>query len=168
MSKCELDCKILRIVTAHPNSTSFGQITILCREHKYSESVIVLKTWSPSLHVLESTTPMRPIQYNIMAGLRKQEEYNWKDSNLALFGSDTEKRVKLESAQSEPAWTNSGCLATLVRSCMGVWFYMWCVSGSKVGLEIWRIVQFKVTAWPEEDYGKFYEGDSYIILNTYK
>ena len=51
---------------------------------------------------------MRPIQYHIMAGLRKQEEYNWKDSNLALFGSDTEKKVKLESAQSEPAWTNSG------------------------------------------------------------
>ena len=43
-----------------------------------------------------------------MAGLKKQEEYNWKDSNLALFGSDVEKQVKLESAQSEPAWENSG------------------------------------------------------------
>lgn len=82
-----------------------------------------------------------------MAGLRKQEEYNWKDSNLALFGSDVEKKVKLESAQSEPAWAKSG---------------------EKVGLEIWRIVQFKVVRWPVEDYGKFYEGDSYIILNTYK
>lgn len=27
---------------------------------------------------------------------------------------------------------------------------------------------FKVTDWPKEDYGKFYGGDSYIILNTYK
>ena len=27
---------------------------------------------------------------------------------------------------------------------------------------------FKVTDWPKEDYGKFYSGDSYIILNTYK
>lgn len=27
---------------------------------------------------------------------------------------------------------------------------------------------FKVTHWPKEDYGKFYNGDSYIILNTYK
>ena len=26
----------------------------------------------------------------------------------------------------------------------------------------------KVTHWPKEDYGKFYDGDSYIILNTYK
>ena len=38
----------------------------------------------------------------------KQQEYDWKDSNLALFGSDQEKKVKLESAQSEPAWKGSG------------------------------------------------------------
>ena len=29
-----------------------------------------------------------------MAGLRKAKKYDWKDSNLALFGSDTEKQVK--------------------------------------------------------------------------
>lgn len=29
-------------------------------------------------------------------------------------------------------------------------------------------MKFKVTEWPKEDYGQFYEGDSYIILNTYK
>jgi len=28
------------------------------------------------------------------AGLRKAKKYDWKDSNLALFGSDTEKNVK--------------------------------------------------------------------------
>lgn len=28
-----------------------------------------------------------------MAGLRKAKKYDWKDSNLALFGSDTEKSV---------------------------------------------------------------------------
>lgn len=27
---------------------------------------------------------------------------------------------------------------------------------------------FKVKDWPKEDYGKFFSGDSYIILNTYK
>ena len=29
-------------------------------------------------------------------GLRKAKDYDWKDSNLALFGSDTEKQVKSE------------------------------------------------------------------------
>lgn len=79
--------------------------------------------------------------------LRKQKQYDWKDSNLALFGSDTERQVKKESAEHEPAWKNAG---------------------QKVGLQIWRIVKFKVTSWPKEDYGKFFDGDSYIILNTYK
>jgi gelsolin len=82
-----------------------------------------------------------------MSGLVKAKQYDWKDSNLALFGSDTEKQVKKESAESEPAWHGAG---------------------SKVGLQIWRIVKFKVQHWPKEDYGKFYSGDSYIILNTYK
>ena len=27
---------------------------------------------------------------------------------------------------------------------------------------------FQVEHWPKEDYGKFYNGDSYIILNTYQ
>ena len=26
--------------------------------------------------------------------------------------------------------------------------------------------KFKVTSWPKEEYGKFYNGDSYIILNV--
>lgn len=82
-----------------------------------------------------------------MSGLLKQKKYDWKDSNLAFFGSDTEKNVKKESAETEKAWQSSG---------------------EKPGLKIWRIVKFKVTDWPKEDYGKFYNGDSYIILNTYK
>lgn len=82
-----------------------------------------------------------------MTGLIKQKQYDWKDSNLALFGSDVEKQVKKDSAQSEPAWQKAG---------------------KKVGLQIWRIVKFKVQEWPKQDYGKFYNGDSYIVLNTYK
>lgn len=82
-----------------------------------------------------------------MSGLVKAKEYDWRDSNLALFGSDTEKSVKKESAETEPAWKGAG---------------------NAVGLKIWRIVKFKVTDWPKGDYGKFYSGDSYIILNTYK
>ena len=79
--------------------------------------------------------------------MQKARKYDWKDSNMALFGSDTEKKVKKESAESEPAWENAG---------------------SVPGLKIWRINKFKVEAWPEDQYGEFYNGDSYIILNTYK
>ncbi|XP_052787960.1 gelsolin-like protein 2 [Mya arenaria] len=82
-----------------------------------------------------------------MAQLRKPKQYDWKDSNLALFGSDLDKDTKKSAAETEPAWR---------------------IAGRKPGLQIWRIVNFKVTTWPEEDYGKFYDGDSYIVLNTYK
>ena len=82
-----------------------------------------------------------------MAGLVKAKEYDWKDSNVALIGSDLDRQVKKASAQTEPAWK---------------------ASGESVGLQIWRIEKFKVVHWPKEDYGSFYNGDSYIILNTYK
>eukprot|EP00916_Digyalum_oweni_P011234 GHVL01018740.1.p1 GENE.GHVL01018740.1~~GHVL01018740.1.p1 ORF type:complete len:376 (-),score=23.68 GHVL01018740.1:986-2113(-) len=82
-----------------------------------------------------------------MSGLVKAKKYNWMDSNLAMFGSDTEKEVKKASAESEPAWRQAG---------------------KKPGLQIWRINKFKVETWPTDDYGSFYSGDSYIILNTYK
>lgn len=32
----------------------------------------------------------------ICSGLVKPKKYDWKDSNLALFGSDTDKQVKSE------------------------------------------------------------------------
>lgn len=79
--------------------------------------------------------------------MQKAKKYDWKDSNLALFGSDTEKAVKKESAECEEAWKEAG---------------------SAVGLRIWRVVQFKIQNWPENEYGNFYSGDSYIVLNTYQ
>ncbi|RUS75806.1 hypothetical protein EGW08_016433 [Elysia chlorotica] len=82
-----------------------------------------------------------------MAGLLKPKKYDWKDSNMALFGSDTEKAVKKASAECEPAWQGAG---------------------QELGLKIWRIEKFEVKDWPKEEYGEFYDGDSYIILNTYQ
>jgi len=79
--------------------------------------------------------------------MQKAKKYDWTDSNLALFGSDTEKQVKKESAESEPAWEGAG---------------------QEVGIQIWRINKFQVEHWPKEDNGDFYSGDSYIILRTYK
>jgi len=82
-----------------------------------------------------------------MSGLTKATEYDWKDSNVALFGSDTDKQVKKESAETEQAWAGSG---------------------ESVGVKIWRINKFQVEEWPKESYGEFYTGDSYIIMNTFK
>lgn len=33
---------------------------------------------------------------------------------------------------------------------------------------MWRIEKFQVKEWPEALYGSFYDGDSYIVLRTYK
>ncbi|ORX61228.1 actin depolymerizing protein [Piromyces finnis] len=37
----------------------------------------------------------------------------------------------------------------------------------EIGLKIWRIEKLKVVPWPKELYGRFYSGDSYIVLNVY-
>ncbi|KAL9686046.1 hypothetical protein QQ045_023501 [Rhodiola kirilowii] len=39
-------------------------------------------------------------------------------------------------------------------------------AGQKAGLEIWRIENFKPVAVPQSSHGKFFTGDSYIILKT--
>jgi gelsolin len=77
----------------------------------------------------------------------KQTKYNIEETNIALLGSDLEKQVKAASAAGEKAWVGAGKVP---------------------GLQIWRIEKFKVVAWPKEEYGKFFDGDSYIVLNTYK
>ncbi|XP_022914908.1 gelsolin, cytoplasmic [Onthophagus taurus] len=39
-------------------------------------------------------------------------------------------------------------------------------AGQTPGLEIWRIENFKPVPYPKKDYGKFFTGDSYIVLFT--
>jgi len=82
-----------------------------------------------------------------MAHLTKAVKYDIKDSNIALLGSDLEKKVREHAGDKESAWTEAGV---------------------KPGLQIWRIEKFVVVGWPEDRYGSFYDGDSYIILHTYK
>jgi len=79
--------------------------------------------------------------------MQKQTKYNIADTNIAMLGSDLEKKVREAAAKTEPAWKNAG---------------------KQVGLQIWRIEKFNVKSWPTDAYGSFYKGDSYIILNTFK
>lgn len=77
------------------------------------------------------------------------------DSNLANYGSKEHKDLRKAAAESEKEFKGAG---------------------QKVGLEIWRVENrrtaadtpdFGVKRWAVEEYGNFYTGDSYIILNTY-
>lgn len=82
-------------------------------------------------------------------GLVHPKEYDIKDSNVELIGSDIDHRVKYASAASEPAWNADSI-------------------GETAGLRVWRIEDFQVVPWPKEKYGQFYDGDSYIVLHSYK
>ncbi|VVC37887.1 Hypothetical protein CINCED_3A017595 [Cinara cedri] len=39
-------------------------------------------------------------------------------------------------------------------------------AGKTAGIKIWRIEDFEPVPYPVKDYGKFYTGDSYIVLNS--
>lgn len=82
-------------------------------------------------------------------GLVHPKEYDIKDSNVELIGSELDHKVKYNSAASEPAW-NDGQV------------------GVTPGLHIWRIEDFEVVPWPKEKYGQFLDGDSFIVLHSYK
>ncbi|KIJ54157.1 hypothetical protein M422DRAFT_25120 [Sphaerobolus stellatus SS14] len=82
-----------------------------------------------------------------MAHLTKPELYDIEDCNIALLGSDLEKRVREHAGDKEPVWESAGLAP---------------------GTQIWRVERFKIIPWPEERKGSFYSGDSYIVLHTYK
>jgi len=88
--------------------------------------------------------------------MQKQRQLDVEDSNIALLGSELDKKVKLAAAQDEPAWKNAG---KQIEPATGF---------GKAGLQIWRIEKFHVVAWPKEKYGTFMSGDSFIILYTYE
>lgn len=64
-----------------------------------------------------------------------------------MIGSKENRELKKKAAESEPAWEGAG---------------------AKEGVEVWRVEKFKINRWPENQYGNFFTGDSYIVLDTYK
>jgi len=77
------------------------------------------------------------------------------DSNMSNYGGKEMHDLRHNAAETEKEFKGAG---------------------SKVGLEIWRVENrrskedtpiFGVKRWPQKDYGSFYQGDSYIVLNTY-
>ncbi|KAG8710872.1 hypothetical protein FRC08_016615 [Ceratobasidium sp. 394] len=82
-----------------------------------------------------------------MTEVDKSPTYSIAETNLALWGSDVQKRVREHAGDGENAWEGAG---------------------QQEGVSIWRIEDFKVVPWPEDRKGQFYDGDSYIVLYTYK
>jgi gelsolin len=76
------------------------------------------------------------------------DQYNIEDTNIWLISSDIDHKVKYNSAATEPAWNNGDI-------------------GTQPGLNLWRIENFHVVAWPKSLYGQFYDGDSFIVLHSY-
>ena len=88
--------------------------------------------------------------------MQKAEEHKVEDSNVENIGSAEDKAARKAAAQTERQWDEA------VKE--------------ELGLLIWRVENkrtekdnpdFGVNAWPKEQYGHFFKGDSYIILNTY-
>lgn len=82
-------------------------------------------------------------------GLTHLKEYDIKDSNVELIGTEIDHKVKYNSAAIELAWNNG-------------------TVGKVAGLYTWRIEDFEVVVWPKEKAGQFYDGDSYIVLHSFK
>jgi len=68
------------------------------------------------------------------------------DTNMENYGGKEHRAKQRALAQNQKEWKNAG---------------------EDVGVEVWRIEKFKVIK-QKEFKGEFYNGDSYIILNTYK
>lgn len=74
-------------------------------------------------------------------------ETKFEDSNIAQLGSVYDKALRVKRADSEPEWK---------------------AIQKAPGLYIWRIEKFNVVPWPKEQYGSFYQGDTYIVLSIKK
>lgn len=81
-------------------------------------------------------------------GMQKARKYDIAETNIAGLGTPLEKAIREAAAGHEDAWK--------------------AINPQKVGVTVWRIEKFLVVPWPKKKYGKFFNGDSYIVLNTYK
>ncbi|KAF2076051.1 hypothetical protein CYY_002665 [Polysphondylium violaceum] len=77
----------------------------------------------------------------------KNKKINLAETNIALMGSDLDHKCRSDKAQLEAQWK---------------------LAGKEAGVLVWRIENFKVVPVPKEQYGRFYEGDSYIVLHSFK
>ena len=90
------------------------------------------------------------------------------DSELGVYSKAHELSVMC-SVLHRCALCCSLCLCVRLRflPCVPARSQWQDIDPQKTGLHVWRIEKFKVVAWPRQKYGKFFNGDSYIVLHTY-
>lgn len=79
--------------------------------------------------------------------MQKPKQVDIKETNIAGLGSKENRNLREKAAHLEAEW--KGC-------------------GAAPGVEVWRIEKLGVKRWDSKLYGSFFQGDSYIVLNTYK
>ena len=118
------------------------------------------------------------------AGIAQGKTCPIEASNIANLGTELEKKIKLAAAQTEQAWRGVGqrpglqiwrydvgrCVpqCPCVRCMLAMYAVCAMYAVRTFVLLSWgcRIEKFTVQAWPEKDYGRFYNGDSYILLHV--
>ena len=118
---------------------------------------------APEALAAEATPPPKmqkeaapPPKMQKPAGMQKPTEHKLEDSNVENIGSEMDKAARVAAAKTEDCWSGAGAAP---------------------GVEIWRVhnkrtandtADFGLERVPENEYRKFYRGDSYVLLYTYK
>jgi len=110
---------------------------------------------------------------------------------MANYGGKEMRDLRKSAAASDKEFAGAGqkvvrfspriSFCGIFWACVCVPFVMLCLltlrQRKNKGLEVWRVENkrtkadtpdFGVKRWPKEDYGSFYSGDSYLVLNTYQ
>jgi len=96
---------------------------------------------------------------------KKTEATKQKNTNVAVAASKSindptfSKNVKEAESQARTGKFGAGAKTAEEE---------WALAGKTAGIQIWRIEKFHIVAWPKTEYGKFYNGDSYLVLHTVK
>lgn len=78
----------------------------------------------------------------------KAKEFKIADSNVEKLGSKEDKEARAGSAGKEKAWKKFK-------------------GHKKAGLTAWRVEKFKIKHCPTAENGEFFNGDSYIVINSF-
>eukprot|EP00835_Amoeboradix_gromovi_P004808 NODE_401_length_9344_cov_0.427366.p2 type:complete len:371 gc:universal NODE_401_length_9344_cov_0.427366:1204-2316(+) len=78
----------------------------------------------------------------------REQQTNVQFTATTQVSGDLQKKLKQSAPEGEPAWK--------------------VVDQNAIGMYIWRIEKFQPKVVAKEQYGKFYDGDSYLVLNAYK